>query len=129
MNLVASEFAIGTVAKRVGVTNRTIRFYEKRGLFWGLLKRSGRDRVLTAVDVRRLELIVQLTTMGFALREIEALITPGDEPALDIPPAVAKKQYLLMLDRQTEVQRGVDLLKSYMRTQEERAAGQNALPL
>jgi len=66
---------IGEVAERVGVTTRTIRYYEERGLLGPAAGRAkGAHRVYTEADVTRLlELIRLRDLLGLSLEELVEL--------------------------------------------------------
>jgi MerR family transcriptional regulator, repressor of the yfmOP operon len=66
---------IGEVAERVGVTTRTIRYYEERGLLGHDATRSkGAHRVYTEADVLRLEELIRLRDLlGLSLEELVEL--------------------------------------------------------
>ena len=57
------------LARELGVTARTIRFYEDKGLVSP--KRAGSTRVYTARDRARMILILRGKRLGFSLREIK----------------------------------------------------------
>ena len=67
---------IGEVAERVGVTTRTIRYYEERGLLGRDEEREkGSHRVYTDADVARLqELIRMRDLLGLSLEEIVGIV-------------------------------------------------------
>ena len=67
---------IGEVARAFGVTLRTLRFYEDRGLIRP--RREGNARYYGDVDRRRLEMILKGKRLGFTLVEILDLI--GAQP-------------------------------------------------
>ena len=60
--------SISEVASRLGVTMRTLRFYEDRGLIQPV--RVGSTRVYNRRDVGRLQLILRGKRLGFSIREI-----------------------------------------------------------
>lgn len=66
---------IGEVANRVGVTTRTIRYYEERGLLGHDASRSkGAHRVYTEADVIRLRELIRLRDLlGLSLEELVEL--------------------------------------------------------
>ena len=66
---------IGEVAEQVGVTPRTIRYYEELGLLAGGLDRSkGAHRHYTEADVARLRELIRLRDLlGLSLEELVAL--------------------------------------------------------
>jgi DNA-binding transcriptional MerR regulator len=70
-----ARFRIGEVAERVGVTTRTIRYYEELGLLGAGAERSkGAHRLYGESDVTRLQELVRLRDLlGLTLEEIVAL--------------------------------------------------------
>ncbi|SUB00052.1 Mercuric resistance operon regulatory protein [Pannonibacter phragmitetus] len=66
------QFTIGDLAKEFGVTLRTLRFYEDRGLLNP--KRDGLNRVYTRRDRARLKLVVMGKRVGFSLSEIRDML-------------------------------------------------------
>jgi DNA-binding transcriptional MerR regulator len=66
---------IGEVAERVGVTTRTIRYYEERGLLGHDPSRSkGEHRAYTEADVIRLQELIRLRDLlGLSLEELVEL--------------------------------------------------------
>jgi DNA-binding transcriptional MerR regulator len=66
------RFAIGDLAREFGVTLRTLRFYEDRGLLTPL--REGSSRVYSARDKVRLGMILKGKQLGFTLTEIRELL-------------------------------------------------------
>lgn len=69
------NYRIGEVAERVGVTTRTIRYYEELGLLGGSASRSkGAHRLYGEADVTRLKELVRLRDLlGLTLEELIAL--------------------------------------------------------
>jgi DNA-binding transcriptional MerR regulator len=65
-------YTIGDLAREFGVSLRTLRFYEDRGLLSPL--RSGSTRIYDARQRARLELILKGKQLGFTLTEIRALL-------------------------------------------------------
>jgi DNA-binding transcriptional MerR regulator len=66
---------IGEVADRVGVTTRTIRYYEERGLLGhDALRTKGAHRIYTEADVIRLQELIRLRDLlGLSLEELVEL--------------------------------------------------------
>jgi MerR family transcriptional regulator, repressor of the yfmOP operon len=66
---------IGAVAERLGVTTRTIRYYEELGLLGSGSKRSkGSHRLYSEADIARLQEVLRLRNLlGMSLEEIVAL--------------------------------------------------------
>ena len=70
-----STYRIGEVAAKVGLTERTIRYYEERGLLESVKRLDGGQRVYTDDDVRRLKFILKLKVLGLSLDEMQELET------------------------------------------------------
>ena len=75
---------IGDLAAEFGITLRTLRFYEDRGLL--APERQGTRRLYTDADRDRLARILQLTRFDFSLAEIARLLTldPRSEEFLTV---------------------------------------------
>jgi DNA-binding transcriptional MerR regulator len=66
---------IGEVAERTGVTQRTLRFYEEKGLLKPPSRLEGGFRLYSEEDVRRVEQIKRLQTLlGFTLADIKEMV-------------------------------------------------------
>lgn len=72
----AGGFSISDLARDFGVTLRTLRFYESRGLLSPA--RSGMTRIYSARDRARLALILKGKQLGFTLVEIRAMLANED---------------------------------------------------
>lgn len=68
----AGGFTISDLARDFGVTLRTLRFYESRGLI--APARSGMTRIYSGRDRARLALILKGKQLGFTLVEIRAML-------------------------------------------------------
>ena len=75
MSTVEPTFRIGEVAERVGVTIRTIRYYEERGLLGASAGRTqGSHRLYTEADVVHLQELIRLRDLlGLSLEELVEL--------------------------------------------------------
>jgi DNA-binding transcriptional MerR regulator len=69
-------YTISELASEFGVTTRTIRFYEEKGLVHPL--REGRKRLYTPADRVRIKLILRGKRIGMTLRESVELIDMYD---------------------------------------------------
>jgi DNA-binding transcriptional MerR regulator len=67
------QYRIGELASRVGLTERTIRYYEELGLLESVKRLDGGVRIYTDDDVRRLKYIRKLKTLGLSLQEMSEL--------------------------------------------------------
>lgn len=65
-------YTIGDLAREFGVTLRTLRFYEDRGLLSP--RRDGTARIYDARDRDRLSVILKGKQLGFTLTEIRAML-------------------------------------------------------
>jgi DNA-binding transcriptional MerR regulator len=65
-------FSVSQLARQLGVTTRTIRFYEDKHLI--APQRAGTTRVYTHRDRARLMLILRGKRLGFSLREIKEFL-------------------------------------------------------
>ncbi|MDP9238375.1 MAG: MerR family transcriptional regulator [Chloroflexota bacterium] len=66
---------IGEVAERTGVTQRTLRFYEEKGLLTPPSRLDGGFRLYSEDDVRRVEQIKRLKSLlGLALADIKEMV-------------------------------------------------------
>lgn len=91
-------FSVSQLAKDLGITPRTIRFYEDKGLISP--QRAGNTRVYTHRDKVRMVLILRGKRMGFSLREIKEFL---DLYVVDHT-QVEQMQHLLKKVRQRIVQ-------------------------
>jgi DNA-binding transcriptional MerR regulator len=64
------QYRIGELAAKVGMTERTIRYYEELGLLESVKRLDGGVRVYTDDDLRRLRFIGKLKMLGLTLQEM-----------------------------------------------------------
>lgn len=69
----AASYRIGELAAKLGMTERTIRYYEEVGLLDSVKRLEGGTRVYTDLDVRRLKFIRKLKVLGLSLQEMAEL--------------------------------------------------------
>ena len=78
-NIEAAFVTIGEVSKDLGLTLRTLRFYEDRGLICPM--RKNRNRFYGTSDVERIRTITKLKSFGLSLSNIQKLLgSPGEGP-------------------------------------------------
>jgi DNA-binding transcriptional MerR regulator len=65
--------SIGEIAKKLDMSQRTIRYYEEIGLLNSIKRVEAGRRVYTDMDLRRLKLIKRLKIMGMTLSEMQEL--------------------------------------------------------
>jgi DNA-binding transcriptional MerR regulator len=69
---VPSTYTIGELAQEFGVTLRTLRFYEDKGLINP--RRDGATRIYTRRDRGRLKLVLMGKRVGFSLSQIREML-------------------------------------------------------
>jgi DNA-binding transcriptional MerR regulator len=70
---------IGEVAERIGLSLRTIRYYEEVGLITPSARSQGGFRLYTEHDVSRLQLVKDMKPLGFSLDEMRDLLGVLDQ--------------------------------------------------
>jgi DNA-binding transcriptional MerR regulator len=87
---------IGEVADAVGLSLRTIRYYEEADLVPPSGRSAGGFRLYTDVDIERLRLVKQMKPLDLTLDEMRDLLTTRDRLA---DPATPMQQRDELLDR------------------------------
>lgn len=64
---------IGELAKRLGITTRTIRYYEEIGLMGPSERMDGGTRMYKRDDILRLKFILKIKELGISLKEMQEL--------------------------------------------------------
>ena len=109
-----ARFQIGEVADRTGVTQRTLRFYEEKGLLRPPERMDGGFRLYSENDVTRIGYIKQLQDLlGFTLSEIKDMVEAEDllqqinatrRPDRELPERLQRSEQILgALTRQLDV--------------------------
>ncbi|HEX9874943.1 MAG TPA: MerR family transcriptional regulator [Deferrimonas sp.] len=70
---------IGELAKRLGITTRTIRYYEEIGLMGPPERLGGGTRMYNREDILRLKFILKMKDLGISLKEMQELAENYDE--------------------------------------------------
>src|SRR6266536_418032 len=112
---------VGELARRTGLTIRTLHHYDELGLLKPSLHTEAGHRLYTADNVARLQQVISLRQLGFSLEQVrDCLDRPGFSPLEVIRLHVAR------LREQIELQRGLcgrlEALAAYFRTVEEVSA-------
>lgn len=71
---------IGEVAKQLGMSIDTLRYYEKEGLLANIQRSSSGTRYYGEKDLSRLRFIQRSQKMGFTLKEIRELLSMREDP-------------------------------------------------
>ncbi len=72
---------VGEVAKKMGVTVRTMQYYDEEGLLSPSSESEGGRRLYTDKDVIKLHQILSLKHLGFSLDDIKSRLISLDTPA------------------------------------------------
>ena len=109
-----ARFQIGEVADRTGVTQRTLRFYEEKGLLRPPERMDGGFRLYSENDVTRIGYIKQLQDLlGFTLSEIKDMVEAEElllqmvstrRPDRELPERLQRSEQIIgALTRQLDV--------------------------
>ena len=91
---------VGELARRTGLTVRTLHHYDEIGLLKPSLHTEAGYRLYTAGDVARLQQVLSLRQLGFSLEEIrDCLDRPGFSPLEVIRLHVARLREQIELQR------------------------------
>ena len=72
---------VGEVAKKMGVTVRTLQYYDKEGLLSPSAESEGGRRLYTDKDLITLHQIISLKSLGFSLEDIKERLISLETPA------------------------------------------------
>jgi DNA-binding transcriptional MerR regulator len=64
---------IGDVATTLGLTTRTLRYWEEMGIIKSFQRPEGGSRAYTPYMVRRIKFILKLKTLGLTIKELQVL--------------------------------------------------------
>lgn len=105
------DYTVGDLAKRSGLTVRTLHHYEQLGLLVPSTRTDSGYRLYGEADVRTLHRILAYRQMGLALKDIGPLLAPDAAPPLRellarqiavVEAEVAEQQRLLEMLRRVE---------------------------
>ena len=100
---------VGEVAKKMGVTVRTLQYYDKEGIFSPSAESEGGRRLYTKRDIVKLHQIQSMKYLGFSLKDIKHRL-----PTLNSPSEVAT-----LLSEQTKaIREEIKSLKEVLATAE-----------
>ncbi len=106
---------VGELAKRTGLTVRTLHHYDEIGLLRPSLRSDAGYRQYTAADVARLQQVVSLRQLGFTLEQVRDCL---DRPAFS--PLEVIRLHIARLREQIELQRrlcaGLETIAAYFQT-------------
>lgn len=93
-------YRIGEIARKLGLSARSIRYYEEMGLI-SPSRSDGGFRIYTEHDLNTIRMILRFKDLGMTLEEIGALVGPR-EGGVDAKTIRALKDALLLRRREFE---------------------------
>jgi len=109
-----ATYSIGALAREFGVTLRTLRFYEDKGLIHP--RREGSARIYTRRDRARLRLVLMGKRVGFSLSEIHDMLDlydlrDGQVPQMRVAVDRFNEQIALLERQKRDIEQAIDDLK------------------
>ena len=119
-------FTIGELARECGITARTLRFYEEKGLLTP--RRDGLERLYSRRDRARLKYVLMGKNVGFSLDEVREMLDlydVGDGQETQLKVALAKfHERIARLEHQRgEIERVIGELRRASETVESMLGG------
>ena len=121
------RFSITELAEEFGVTSRTIRFYEDKGLVNP--DREGTTRIYSRKDRGRLKIILRGRRLGFSLQDIKKMLdmySPKGEPTDQLTFTLQKceEQLEKLIAQRTDINEAIaELEEGIAQLQEHLASG------
>src|ERR1051325_3581876 len=107
---------VGQLAKRTGISVRTLHHYDQIGLLTPSHRTASGHRLYDRDDVVRLQQIVMLRQLGFALEEIGATLAEASLPRrIDLHLARLREQ----IERERRLMEGPERMSVWLRAEEE----------
>ena len=122
MNQSMSHYTIGALARAAGVGVETIRYYQRRGLLAEPTLRRGAYRAYGEADLARLRAIRRAQQLGFALEEIDELLSLNNERDRAKARALAQTKAALIESRIRQLSEMRDALQALVSCCEHTAA-------
>lgn len=101
---------VGEVAKKMGITVRTLQYYDKEGLLSPTAESEGGRRLYTDKDLVTLHQIISLKSLGFSLDDIKQRLI-----SLETPADVAKA----LTEQADDIRKKIEQLKDSLTTIEQ----------
>ncbi len=89
-------YTAGEIAKIAGVSLRTIRFYDTKGLLKPVSHSPSGYRYYNQKSIEVLQRILMLKYLGFSLEQIEKILNADAEQALDMDTCLSRQKELLL---------------------------------
>ncbi len=109
---------VGTLAKKTGLTIRTLHYYEEVGLLAPAQRTDAGHRLYGADEVVRLQKVVLLRQLGFSLEEIRACL---DQPDYSLYRVIQLHLVRLkqQIDLQQQIYRRLETIAGHLQAEEE----------
>lgn len=121
---------IRELASEFGLSLRTLRFYESKGLLSP--RRAGQSRFYSPADTKRLALILKGKRLGFTLSEIRRMIAveegQADAQTLQLSREKCLEQIQLLERQKADLEQGLAELRRLYAGLSDRAAGRDRTP-
>ncbi|MFO1441979.1 MerR family transcriptional regulator [Bacillus sp. Bva_UNVM-123] len=101
---------VGELAKVMGVTVRTLQYYDKEGLLKPSAKSEGGRRLYSNKDLVKLHQILSLKYLGFPLDKIKNMMLSLDTP--DEVAFVLEKQYMVVEEQIKNLQKALTAIEA-----------------
>ena len=108
-----SAYTTGELAKRAGVSVRTVQYYDTRGLLSPSAFSEGGRRLYSAEDLKRFQIILFLRDMGLSLNAIQEFLQ--EESSLQTLTLLLQQQETELLEEQAALERKLSLLQGFRR--------------
>lgn len=99
---------IGQLAKRTGVTIRTLRYYDKIGLLIPTDYKEGGHRLYSLEDLSRIQQIQSLKFIGLSLKEIADLLESNNIEEQQLSHSIAFKKRNLWQNKREYSERSIN---------------------
>jgi len=119
-------FTIGELARECGITARTLRFYEEKGLLNP--RRDGLERLYSRRDRARLKYVLMGRNVGFSLDEVREMLDlydvgDGQETQLRVALAKFNERIVRLEHQKAEIERVIGELRRASETVESMLGG------
>lgn len=111
-------YTAGEIARIAGVSLRTIRYYDTKGLLRPVSYSENGYRCYDKSSVTLLQRILMLKYLGFSLEQIQQLIGAQEADALD-QQAILDQQRVLLLERKKQLELLISTIELAQRSDEE----------
>ena len=105
-------YTVGEIAKRLGVTASTLRYYDKEGLLPFVERSSGGMRMFQESDIAWLQIIGCMKKAGMSIKDIRQYIEMALQGDSTIEPRLAlfRHQREVLAAQMAELQRAMELV-------------------